>query len=479
MLTPDAHPELDRTRGLRAHLSLVWRCSPIRVLLALGVLLRFALILAPSVPHWGGDAFSYVEPARNLLHAGRFALGTCPGPTCDPLLWRVPVYSAFIALFQELPRLPLGALYVEQIALDSMSVVLAGVIGWWIGGRRLGILSAAFFALNPFIAVFAAEVMSESLTDLLVLLLTYAMLRLAESRLSMRALPLVGLGVLMGVLALTRQVFAVLPGFALVFLLSRPLMKWLRVVLLVATGFWPVVLPWLAREYVVAVEKGARGNDLIVAPPYAGIVRPGLAAWERTFEEPFVWETFAGPPVVARYLLPGEKERTAALIARLNANNLLNTPDIDAEFAELARERSGTHPIRTRIWSPATRFVKLFAAPRVAGLGVHAGRLTTVPGKLVLLLAMAFNALTSIPGFVYGLRHIRDMHCRVLLLIPVFSILAYLPITFGGQSRYMVPALPSLAILTGAWALVILDRLRERASNAAPVATEPENRALG
>lgn len=463
--------ELDRKAGLVALLRSVSRWGSVRVVLVLGALLRLVFVLSPSIPHEGGDATSYLVPAHNLLHAGQFAMGTCPGAECSPLLWRVPVYSIFLALFKELPHLPVGAIYVEQILLDSVSVLLAAVIGWWLRDKRLGVIAAAFVALNPFIAVFAAEVMSEPLTDVLVLLLTYWLLVAADRKLELRARSLLGLGVLMGVLALTRQVFAVIPAFALLCLLSRPLKRWFRAAVFVSVGFWTIVTPWIVRQVVVVQELGITDmNKVMLADRYANIVRPGFAAWERSFEEPFFLENFDGPPTLAKYFLPNEKERTTEVFARLNANHLVNSPDIDAEFAALARERREAHPLRTRVWAPMTRIFKSFAAPRLSGLGIVTTHLMSGPGKLLVALAIAFNFGTSLPGFVYGLMRLRDERYRVILMFPIFNVLAYLPVTFGGQSRYMVPVLAHLALLTGTWALVALERMKKRTA----ASEEPE-----
>src|SRR5260370_1839924 len=46
-------------------------------------------------------------------------------------------------------------------------------------------------------------------------------------------------------------------------------------------------------------------------------------------------------------------------------NDLRLIPEEDAAFAQLARERTARHPLRTYLWLPAVRAVTLWFSPRI------------------------------------------------------------------------------------------------------------------
>jgi hypothetical protein len=61
---------------------------------------------------------------------------------------------------------------------------------------------------------------------------------------------------------------------------------------------------------------------------------------------------------------PEEKVRVAALLEQYNDEVTL-TPEEDASFAQLARERTARHPLRRYLWLPAARAFMLWFSPRI------------------------------------------------------------------------------------------------------------------
>jgi hypothetical protein len=61
---------------------------------------------------------------------------------------------------------------------------------------------------------------------------------------------------------------------------------------------------------------------------------------------------------------PGEKERVAMILEQYN-QDLALTPEEDAAFAKLARERTARQPVRTYVWLPAARALTLWFTPRI------------------------------------------------------------------------------------------------------------------
>jgi hypothetical protein len=61
---------------------------------------------------------------------------------------------------------------------------------------------------------------------------------------------------------------------------------------------------------------------------------------------------------------PDEKERVAALLELYN-NDVTITPEEDAAFGQLARERTARHPLRTYLWLPVARAFAMWFTPRI------------------------------------------------------------------------------------------------------------------
>jgi hypothetical protein len=59
-----------------------------------------------------------------------------------------------------------------------------------------------------------------------------------------------------------------------------------------------------------------------------------------------------------------EKDRVAALLERYN-NDVTISPEEDAAFGQLARERTARHPLRTYVWLPVARAFTMWFTPRI------------------------------------------------------------------------------------------------------------------
>jgi hypothetical protein len=131
--------------------------------------------------------------------------------------------------------------------------------------------------------------------------------------------------------------------------------------------------PWAARNAV------SLGRVQFLAPRYAetyGDVLPtGFYAWTQTwmyrFRDAYLF-TWRLPsqqielkdlPTYATDS-PEERSRVASLLERYNRIPGM-TCTLDLEFAELARERSHRHPIRTYLWVPIERVAAMWFTPRI------------------------------------------------------------------------------------------------------------------
>ena len=66
---------------------------------------------------------------------------------------------------------------------------------------------------------------------------------------------------------------------------------------------------------------------------------------------------------------PAQHEKTAKLLEDYNRDQQI-TPELDARFEALARERTASHPLRTWLWMPLGRLADMTLRPRVENLTI-------------------------------------------------------------------------------------------------------------
>jgi len=447
------------------------RERPVQVALALALLVRLAMATVPSLPHFTDDSSGYIDPGVNLFTHASYAT-TCD-PRCIPTLFRTPGYPVLLGLLLGVFKLPLAVVYVLQALFDTGTTLLVAALGWAMGGRRIAVAAALVHALNPFSAVFAGEIMTESLITLALTSAVYLLWRIWTREKPAGPRVWLAFGALLGLLVLIRPVLAPVGGvFALSLFDPARWRAQLRAWTLAFVGLGLVLAPWVARNWVVSRDGGADDSfqplGSFSSPFYRRLMSPGLMRWYATFEEPFVWDRPREAPIVAKYFLPGEKERVEKLFEGIRAADVMVTPELDVGFAALAHERIAAHPFRTVVLPPLTRMARLWITPRLSSFGIESARLEGVKGKLLFLGATAYNALFALVGFGTGFLLVRRrVGARLLLAVPVFLTLIHPFLMWGNQSRYSVPGFPFLAVLVACGGFAIYDRVLARVRNRA------------
>jgi len=145
-----------------------------------------------------------------------------------------------------------------------------------------------------------------------------------------------------------------------------------------ALGCLTILSPWAIRNKVTL------GEPQLLAPKNSNLpgelVPYGFMAWENTWlyrvRDCYLvpWrlneESIFVEDIPARaFDTPEEKERVAMILEQYNTDLTL-TSEEDAAFAQLARERTARHPLRTYLWLPAARALTIWFTPRIELLPV-------------------------------------------------------------------------------------------------------------
>lgn len=222
------------------------RHRPLWIILAVGLLLRAALLAGcwrRPERFFAPDSYGYDELAVSMLLWGEFSR-TGDG---EAEIFRTPGYPAFLAGVYALSGKSVHAAIGVQIALDVGLCLLVYVLGARLCSRRAGLIAAAAQAVSPVAVAGSVRILSESL---FALLLTGAVVLLAEHFRRSRLRTALGAAALMGAACLVRPIGLVAVAVAAGALLCRPRRRRPAVAFVAVAA--AIVAPWVVRNYVRA-----------------------------------------------------------------------------------------------------------------------------------------------------------------------------------------------------------------------------------
>jgi hypothetical protein len=459
-----------------------------------GLALRLAFV------HWfpttTDDSATYLQLAGNWVD--HHVYGLSQNGQLVPTDLRTPGYPAFLAGVTLLFRRSMRAILLSQAVLDGFTCILTAALASALAPagarRRVWIIALWLAATCPFAANYSAAVLTEVVVAFFATaaLACFALgLRQEPARLGLRGgrqweLPIVFamLGVfLTGAASLVRPEMPLLLG---VTILVYGFRAWrslgARKAILFATAMVGVfllpLLPWAARN-AISLHKLQ-----FLAPRYAtfpGEYAPvGYYSWTGTWLERFrdvyftVWQIGeerldVNDLPASAFDSPEEKARVADLIAQYNDSPELDiSPEMDRQFAELARERTRRHPLRTYVSVPFERALTIWFTPRTELLPIdgkfwplreqwedsHADVLVTggfaVLGYLYVALAIGgicqawrtgqANSATGAPA-------VANLWGMALLLAYFLVRTAFLTTVEAPEPRYVVSCYPGVLAL--------------------------------
>ena len=375
------------------------------VALAAGLSLRLFFVL--KFPANSGDTVLYEQIATNWLK--HHVYGMTVGGAVNPVDLRMPGYPALLALIYALTGRAgedarLGVMLV-QVAVDlatclvtaSLATMLLFMVNKQARLRRVFTASLWLSVLCPFTANYTAvpltEVFAVFLTAAATLFLSLLVARSHDSGFRIVERYMV-LGNDFWYLAALGGIFV---GFGTLFRPETPLLLitvWIvlffvllrrgglgratRTVLLTGLLCLLPLAPWGVRNAITLHEFQ------FLAPKNSNLpgelVPYGLMAWEKTWlyrvrdcylvpwkvnEEPIDVEEIPS----RAFDTPEERQRVASVLEQYN-EDLTLTPEEDAVFAQIARERTARHPLRTYVSVLAARAVTIWFTPRIELLPV-------------------------------------------------------------------------------------------------------------
>ncbi len=354
---------------------------------AAGLALRLLFVL--RLPYITTDGIVYGSLAKTWLLNGVFGLGNAASVT--PTYIRLPGYPAFMAAIWAIAGLEhYNAIRFVQIAIDIATCFVVADLARRVvkdESQRAAKWAFALTALCPFLANYTSvpltEVPTVFLTAVALDCAVAGLMRLDNAGSAFGWWALSGLAVA-GCIYLRPDGGVVLIAIGSVLLQrlafsSAKTPTLLAGIVLVIFALIPL-LPWTIRNWRVFHQFQP------LAPPHANApgeyYAQGFDDWLRTWLidyasiEDVAFK--ADSEDLDIDLVPQrafdsaeERQRTAAVFQTYNQTDSL-TPEIDAQFAQLARERATSHPLRTRVELPILRALDLWFRPRTEMLRISA-----------------------------------------------------------------------------------------------------------
>jgi hypothetical protein len=474
--------------------------------------LALRLLFALQFPAPAGDSGLYLQLARNWTD--HHIYGLWPNGQLVPTDLRMPGYPAFLAGVALVFGRSIRAIVLSQAGVDLctcfLTAALAAALAPSAARRRVAIVGLWLAATSPFLANYAAAV----LTEILVAFLTTAALVCFVWGLKSEKTEFPFRGRSLRVTAATATCLgAFLTGVASVVRPEMPLLlavagavfalRWwrslgLRKVVLsgmaMSVVFLLPLVPWAARNFTTLHKlQFSADRYTTISGEYAPV---GYYKWANTWMVRFrdvyisVWKLNEEPILIddfpaAAFDSPQEKKRVAELFDQYNKSPTLDiSPEMDRGFAEIARERTRRRPLRTYLWAPFGRALTMWFTPRTELLPIdgkfwpiqenwedsHASFLTTLGfgllGYLYPALALAGiwvawgyvrpgSVELQVPGLHIGSQAEDTSNLWGITLLVAYMLVrtAFLTTVEAPEPRYVVTCYPAiLALAALVWA---------------------------
>ena len=337
---------------------------------AIAIAARFVFIFV--FPETGGDWDVYGAVAQNILRGCGVSLSNPAGAECVPHFGgnHLPGYPAFVAAVWALSAHSDMAIRVAQALLYALALLrLMTVVEHRTACRSIAVGAGLVLALSPLDVAWPRYLQTETLA-LATAIWFFAEIVASIDQRRLRVVPL-GLSIVAATFIRLDGIFLCVPVAVAAFYLHSPT-EALRRGTVTAAIVVASLAAWTVRNVAVGLPSLLPIGMVI---PNGAPTPYGYLKWGSTWiTEEYQRMGWAWPVNHMTYGTikidnkafdnPQEKARVAALLAQLTQSEGKPFPaELDAQFAELAKERAGRAPLRTYLVLPAMRALALFENP--------------------------------------------------------------------------------------------------------------------
>jgi 4-amino-4-deoxy-L-arabinose transferase-like glycosyltransferase len=218
-------------------------------ILLLAIVIRAAFFI--SLPPWNKDVLTNsIMTLADAPEYNHLALSVLDNKSFENYgTLRTPGYPVFIALIYSISRGSVWLVILIQILLSLGSVFIVYKIGLTIFFRKIALISAFIFAIDPHQALYTVELMSETLFIFFFLASIYY---LCKSIKEYNLASICFSALFLGIATLVRPISYLFPLVAIVFILvfyNLKLQMRVAYSLIFSIIFFATISPWLIRNY--------------------------------------------------------------------------------------------------------------------------------------------------------------------------------------------------------------------------------------
>lgn len=414
------------------------------VILGVGLIVRIVILMLYGNQPMRHDERDYNTLAVNLVEHHEFAL--TPGV---PTSLRPPLYPVLVAGIYELFGTEnWHAVRIVQALMSLITVCIVFRLGSSAYSREVGLLAAGVMCFYPSLLWYNNLLLTEVLC---IFLLSAALLAISRALQDSSLWPWAGVGVLIGLTALTRSVFWLFPLVLAAYLIAvGPWRIGRRIASAVAmlTAFCLVLAPWSVRnsalqQTFVAVDVMAGRNLMMGNYEYT----PTYRAWDAISN---AGETSWNQVLFSKSLVPpGTTQGQLDKIAMRYGINYMFI-----------------HPLET-CQRMLVKFVNFWQLDREVVKGSMEGdfgsfaRLAWLP--MALSIAACYIATVLLATFGILLSPPANWRLHVVFVLLITLVCGLHTITFA-HSRYHLPLIPVLSVYAGAAVARFREILQRRRS---------------
>lgn len=450
--------------------------------LAAGLVLR--LWMLKSLFDVEVDSLVYGGIAKNLLLHGRYAFEGAHG-VLSPTLIRLPGYPLFLAAcFRLFGMENYWAACLVEIALELAGCLLladfARRAARMVRGadekfaRRAGLATLWTAVLCPFTASYTAAAMTEAPTLFALAVAIWAMARF-RSQPGWPSALIFTFAVTWAALLRPEGALAAIAFVPVLLMALRgdPRSAGLSRIFLVCTllALAPFAA-WTWRNWQVFHVLEPLAPRLAIEPDE----RPNLGweSWIKSWCLDFsctydiYWNVPGGPIDLAdlparAFDSPAQYAETASIFHDYNTGGKQLTPQLDARFSKLARERIATHPLRYYVWLPLGRVADMWLRPRIENLPIDLDWQVYAHHNDETIFSWLYAGLNALYILLAAIGlWLRPRFWKVLLAYIVLRSAMLLSVQ-APEARYTLECFPVLFVLVGiamAYGIRKLSRVR-------------------
>ncbi|HXZ80747.1 MAG TPA: glycosyltransferase family 39 protein [Terriglobales bacterium] len=419
-------------------------------------LLRFRLLT--------NDTFVYGAIAKNWIETGVFGFAGTPSPI--PTWIRMPGYPAFLAaIWAIFGKEHYTAVLATQIFCDVGTCFVIADLTRRVVSERAAKTAFILAVSCPFFANYAAVALTETLAIFFAALaLDLAVWALDADRLT----PWAACGVAVACGILLRPdggIVLICIGLYLVIRLAGARDKRLRLhflssgAVLASVALTPLI-PWTLRNW----RDFHRFQPLttVYASAADEFVPYGFYKWVRTWIVDYssvedIWFKVPSEEIQIRDLPPRaidnseQRRQTEGLFARYN--DLFDvSPEMDAQFNQLANTRIRASYLRYYVWLPLLRATALWLRPRTEMLPLdrHWWRWRDDPHDSAWAIFLGLMNLFYVLSALIGLRHWKAIRYGWLLISFVLIRTVFLAWMPNPEPRYVLECYPVVLVFSAA-----------------------------